>query len=313
MFKSHLKICKTLCTENYSHAYIFSGESGVGKFTLSKSFARMILNNEKIMRIEGVDEFNHPDLFVFDGAISKSQVDDLILNSLSLPYEADKKIYILKNFEDISLEGQNAILKTLEEPPNYLIIILIVGDISKVLPTIISRSRVITINSIKRSDLIDFIISKGFKKDANLIANISSGSIKDATSFLSNPEILGRRRDIINNVLNILRGGMSESFKSISFFEEQRENIDFTLKVIELFLRDILVFSSTKSKEDILNIDYIYEIESLNMDSKSSVIALDALVELRKSLKMNVNFKIAMESMLVKLGELNDKGIRSSF
>lgn len=265
------------------------------------------------MRIEGVDEFNHPDLFVFDGAISKSQVDDLILNSLSLPYEADKKIYILKNFEDISLEGQNAILKTLEEPPNYLIIILIVGDISKVLPTIISRSRVITINSIKRSDLIDFIISKGFKKDANLIANISSGSIKDATSFLSNPEILGRRRDIINNVLNILRGGMSESFKSISFFEEQRENIDFTLKVIELFLRDILVFSSTKSKEDILNIDYIYEIESLNMDSKSSVIALDALVELRKSLKMNVNFKIAMESMLVKLGELNDKGIRSSF
>ena len=95
MFKSHLKICDELCNETISHAYIFSGESGVGKFTMAKSFARMILNEEHLLRIEGIDEYEHPDLLVLDGKLSKSQVDDMILESLSLPYEAKNKIYPL--------------------------------------------------------------------------------------------------------------------------------------------------------------------------------------------------------------------------
>ena len=217
MFKSHLKICDELCNETISHAYIFSGESGVGKFTMAKSFARMILNEEHLLRIEGIDEYEHPDLLVLDGKLSKSQVDDMILESLSLPYEAKNKIYIINHFEDLSIEGQNAILKTLEEPPEYLIIILVTSNISKLLPTIISRSRVLSINSVATSDLRSFIESKGFKSQSELISNISNGSIKEVTNYLENPELLDKRRQILNTTLDVLRGGVSQAMKAVSY------------------------------------------------------------------------------------------------
>lgn len=313
MFKSHLKICDELCNETISHAYIFSGESGVGKFTMAKSFARMILNEEHLLRIEGIDEYEHPDLLVLDGKLSKSQVDDMILESLSLPYEAKNKIYIINHFEDLSIEGQNAILKTLEEPPEYLIIILVTSNISKLLPTIISRSRVLSISSVATSDLRSFIESKGFKSQAELISNISNGSIKEVTNYLENPELLDKRRQILNTTLDVLRGGVSQAMKAYPFFENEKEDISFVLKVMELLTRDILIYSQTKEEKFILNIDYKYEIVSLNMDNKSALTGLYTVLRARESLENNVNYRIAIESMLVKLGELNDKGIRSSF
>ena len=313
MFKSHLKLCDELSSEKVSHAYIFSGESGVGKFTLAKSFARMILNEEKTMRIEAIDEYENPDLIILDGKLSKSQIDDMILESLSLPFEAKNKIYIINHFDNMSVEGQNAILKTLEEPPEHLIIILVTSNISKLLPTIISRSRVLSINSVRASDLRSFVESKGFKSQAELISNISNGSIKEVTNYLENPELLNKRRDIINSTINVLRGGVSQGMKAYPFFEEAREEISFVLQVLELLIRDILIYSRTNEEKFILNIDYKYEIVSLNMDSKAALSALYTVLDARESLEQNVNFRIAIESMLIKLGELNDKGIRSSF
>lgn len=313
MFKSHLKLCDELSSEKVSHAYIFSGESGVGKFTLAKSFARMILNEEKTMRIEAIDEYENPDLIILDGKLSKSQIDDMILESLSLPFEAKNKIYIINHFENMSIEGQNAILKTLEEPPEHLIIILVTSNISKLLPTIISRSRVLSINSVRASDLRSFVESKGFKSQAELISNISNGSIKEVTNYLENPELLNKRSEIINSTINVLRGGVSQGMKAYPFFEEEREEISFVFQVLELLMRDILIYSRTNEEKFILNIDYKYEIVSLNMDSKAALKALYTVLDARESLEQNVNFRIAIESMLIKLGELNDKGIRSSF
>lgn len=313
MFKSHLKLCDELSSEKVSHAYIFSGESGVGKFTLAKSFARMILNEEKTMRIEAIDEYENPDLIILDGKLSKSQIDDMILESLSLPFEAKNKIYIINHFENMSVEGQNAILKTLEEPPEHLVIILVTSNISKLLPTIISRSRVLSINSVRASDLRSFVESKGFKSQAELISNISNGSIKEVTNYLENPELLNKRREIINSTINVLRGGVSQGMKAYPFFEEAREEISFVLQVLELLMRDILIYSRTNEEKFILNIDYKYEIVSLNMDSKAALKTLYTVLDARESLEQNVNFRIAIESMLIKLGELNDKGIRSSF
>ncbi len=101
--------------------------------------------------------------------------------------------------------------------------------------------------------------------------------------------------------------------KAYPFFENEKEDISFVLKVMELLTRDILIYSQTKEEKFILNIDYKYEIISLNMDNNATLTGLYTVLKARESLENNVNYRIAIESMLVKLGELNDKGIRSSF
>ena len=150
----HLK--NAIQLEKVSHAYIFEGEKGCGKKTVSEAFAAALqCEHQK----EGTDACgtcrscrqaankNHPDIIHIihekPNSIGVEEIREQVVNDIQIkPYSSKYKIYIISEAEKLTAQAQNALLKTIEEPPSYGIIILLTNNASVLLPTILSRSRI---------------------------------------------------------------------------------------------------------------------------------------------------------------------------
>jgi DNA polymerase III subunit delta' len=144
---------QVLASKNYSHAYLFCGPSEVGKKTLALEFASKLL---------GIQEGkNNPDLIVWGD--NKYKIEDVrnLISELSLrPHSCAYKIAILDNFENITDEAANSILKTLEEPNASTIIILVSSNKRLLLPTILSRVQVLNFNRLNEHELLEFLADR---------------------------------------------------------------------------------------------------------------------------------------------------------
>ena len=141
-------LSKSILSNSVSHSYIFSGISGIGKFLFAKEFAKAILCTgeqkpcNECKSCESIENGNNPDLIIIDeqtNSIKTEQIKELTSDVLEKPIKGNKKIYIINNSENMTKEAQNALLKTLEEPPEYAIIILVTSNENLLLNTIKSR------------------------------------------------------------------------------------------------------------------------------------------------------------------------------
>lgn len=162
-------------TNNISHSYMFIGNDSIGKFLFAKKFAKAILctgqkkpcNNCKSC-IE-FETYNNPDFKILEpeeNSIKISQTRELIKKIYEKPVVSEKKVYIINNSEYMTIEAQNSLLKTLEEPPDYVTIILITSNESIFLPTIKSRCTKIIFDKLTDMEL------KKVLKDENISDNI---------------------------------------------------------------------------------------------------------------------------------------------
>ena len=142
---------KCIKSGNISHAYLFSGKKGVGKRTLAEEFARQILN---VKNLESSADYKYiskrddkKDIIIEQ--IRKNIIDDVY----ELPVAGNKKVYIIDDAESLNIASQNALLKTLEEPPTYVVLILISASESVFLPTIRSRVNLLSSSGIKDDQL----------------------------------------------------------------------------------------------------------------------------------------------------------------
>ncbi len=309
MFVGNLNLTQELKNnKEISHAYIFAGPEGIGKKTLAICYARKILTGKFKLDTDG---FAHPDLFILEKErVKKADIEELIEDSYKLPFEGKRKVYIIDGFEEATKESQNAFLKTLEEPPEYLTIFLITSDLERILDTILSRCRTLNFNGLSQNEIEEFLIDKGIRKNARLFSKISGGSLKKAIA-LNQGENFERRQKTIKNLLKILKGSKEEIFKQYNFFEENKDDLQEIFETLSLFLRDLAVYKSTKNVNNILNIDYIEEIKGLNLSTKEALEAYKILEKARNNFKSNLNFRLNIENMLMKLGGLNDWRIRS--
>ena len=134
-----------------SHAYAFVGPNGIGKKMLAREFAKKLLqvddldvaiDYKQISRIEGKKN-------ILREQIRREIVDDVYI----APARGDYKVYVVDNADFLNEEAQNALLKTLEEPPSYVCIILITENLQKFLPTIISRVKQVTFSKLSDNDI----------------------------------------------------------------------------------------------------------------------------------------------------------------
>ena len=181
-----------------NHAYMFEGIDGIGKKKLSQELAKILLDTENV---ESTPDYIN--IYPDGNSIKISQIRKLQTDIIVKPHK-QYKIYIINQAESMTIEAQNALLKTLEEPPEYAIIILITSNKESLLDTIKSRCEIIKFLPISIVDLNNYLITKGIDKNrAQLLSTFARGSIEKAIE-LSESADFAIMRDEIQTYIEIM-------------------------------------------------------------------------------------------------------------
>lgn len=198
-------------SKNIAHGYLFLGISGIGKFLFAKEFARAILCNEKTGcgKCKSCIEFdsnNNPDFQVINPEETSIKIEQIRMMNNKIyekPVNSDKKVYIINNAELMTESAQNCLLKTLEEPPEYAVIILIGTNENLFLTTIRSRCVKMNFGPIPDSDLKDILLKTNeYEEVTDSMLKQFSGSIEKAINFKGKQEIYTSIEKLFGNIEN---------------------------------------------------------------------------------------------------------------
>lgn len=211
---------------------------------------------------------------------------------------------MLLGAEDIQIESQNVLLKTLEEAPSYVVVILVTKSLNMILDTIISRSKVIRVMPLSKNELMDYINENYPKLDnKELYASISMGDISALKSFIEDEKEMTLRKMSIDAAIKVLKKKRYESVKEIDFFEENKENIEKILTYFEIFIKDI-----ASSADRIVNLDYKDEIKSLKRLALYDLVdSIDMIEETKRYLGNSGNFRLHLETLVLNMIEKFDR------
>lgn len=295
-----------LVQREFTHAYLFYGPRGIGKFQMAREFAARILSEDREIRSFGdvKKDFSHPDFIVIKSkeTIKKAQMEEVIEKASSKPFESRYKIIVIDNFHETTEEGQNALLKTLEEPPEYLKIFLVSHNMKKILPTILSRVRILRFQQIAPKRMEDFLIAYGIsEKNAGLFAGLSKGSVAKAMRYYEDPQLLAKREELIDQLDRIMREGGIRVFSALEYFKAHREEIDEILNFLLIWFRD-LAFTALEKEQMLINRDKINLLKLENISLERSLFCFDKTIEAMEALKKNINFDVTMQILLMNIG-----------
>lgn len=303
--------------EKLAHAYIFEGKKGVGKGLTAIEFAKAIncKNNlddgcESCSSCVKINNNNHPDVKVIlpDGNnIKNKQIEEFQNEILLKPYESNKKIFIIECVE-MTTSAQNRILKILEEPPEYGMIIFVTENSHSLLPTIRSRCQTIKFHRISKQCIENFL-QKNFnieERDSKLLARFSDGSLGKAIELHTSEEFKSRREITIDIIDEIIRGDKLKLLDYISFFENNKEYIDEILDFFTVWFRDMLLLLETHEDRYLFNIDKIshLKIHGSIMEYEKIPKAIEIVEKTRNNINANVNFGLCIEMLLLNLQEV---------
>lgn len=256
----------SLKTKSISHAYLFSGKKGIGKCTVAFEFAKGILNTDNLASCPDFKYIckNEEKRDLVIEQIRKEIIDDVYI----APASSQKKVYIIDDAESINIAAQNALLKTLEEPPKYIVIILIAQNVNNLLTTILSR--VNTIN-------FDGISSDKLKRYLHKRLNISlSDSIID---FLNGS---------IGLAVNLIKESKLEELKEVELLYD---------KLVGKNDIESLLCTSNINFNNLINLEYLEYMLYLN----GKYFCVKFVEKARNRLKNNGNYDIVIDNMILKI------------
>jgi DNA polymerase III subunit delta' len=300
--------------DKISHAYIISGPDGVGKSNFALSMAAAILCKgekrpcNKCSSCTKIEHKNHPDLRILENKGKTIGVDDirnLIDEIYTKPYEGDKKIAIIKEAHSITLYGQNAILKTLEEPPGHTVIIMLTENINAILETIKSRCQIISLGRVSIDKIKNFLKDRGIEDDkAGLAAEFSDGIVGNALKALDE-KFLNLKKEVIERAQRIVRSDAMEAFELVDFFIKNKNDIDEILDILTIWFRDIMLLKLVKNEKLIINKDchemLVEESHLLSYNKLDKIISI--INDTKEKLRQYSNFQLTMEVMILKIQE----------
>lgn len=303
--------------DKISHSYLFEGPEAVGKKKFALALAKTLLCKEgglepcnKCSSCIKFESGNHPDMYLIEpekDVIKKEQVEEAIRSMITKPLEGRRKIYIVDDSYKMTKEAQNGFLKTLEEPPAYVNMILISRNSGSILPTILSRCEVIKFFPIEKAKIIDFLMKKHGKtrEEADFISSFSKGSIGKAIDLSLSENFTQMRDDTIEIVDNVLNGDKLKVFTSMTFFEENEDNIEEILDIILYWFRDLLIYKETGLEELLINKDKVELLSSKTFLTKEKINDIIETVQSTKdNLSRRVNYQLSLETMLLKIQEV---------
>jgi len=315
MLRGHIQ------NKSLRHAYLITGPHGIGKKTLAVRFIQTLVCPQGEAAAEPclacptcqrLERLEHPDLFPIlleEGSkqIKIDQVRDLIHNLSLSPYQASHRFGLLCDFELANPSTQNALLKTLEEPPASVILILTAVSSSSLLETITSRCEEIKLNTVPFQQAAQGLQElHGIQADqARMLAHISGGKPLQALAYHQHPALLERRTDLLNEHLEVLRGNSVERFTYADRISKNQDMVEDLIDTWISFWHDLLLIKGNSSAP-LQNIDRQADLDQIAkmIDLETALSTVDLFRSAHLLLKENANLKLTLEDLLLQLPTL---------
>lgn len=279
-----------MANNNISHAYLFSGPEKVGKFTVAKTFAHILQceNNfcHTCKTCLQIDKNSHSDTIVFrdDGGSIKLDPVKEVVARLNMSATSKYKIFIAENIERMTEEAGNCLLKTLEEPPKNTIFLFTVTYLKRVLPTIISRVRILKFHHCPEDVLIARLAELYPETEKETIEQVSKFSLgKPGVAFdlMNDPQLISYYKILYSDLQRFLdHKGVFDRFVYVKEAEENPRKVNDILDILTHIIRSRLMTGQGK---------------------KEYTKILDKIDYTKFLLEHNINSKLALENLMLNI------------
>lgn len=312
----HLK--SAIKMQKISHAYILQGERSSGKEFIAKVFAAALQCEERegepcgeCRSCKQAASGNQPDIIkVTHEKPNTIGVEDIrkVTGDIAIkPYSSPRKIYIINEAEKMTVQAQNALLKSLEEPPAYVVILLLTTNVDTLLPTIQSRCVLLTMKPVKDEAVKNFLMKDLMIPEykADVCVAFARGNVGKAKALASSEEFENIKSDAVTLLKYIRDMEINEIVLAIKKIAEYKFDINDYLDILSVWYRDVLLFKATNDVNHLIFKDEIQYIKRTADQSAYEGIEeiLDALEKAKSRLKANVNFDLTMELLLLTIKE----------
>lgn len=298
------------------HAYLITGSASVGKSRLAHSFALALNCTHEDVEARPclqcrscklIFSGNHPDLLYSEtdpntGALKIEELRSVMQRIALRPYEARYRVAIFHDFDRAQPRAQDALLKTLEEPPPHAILILLAQSTEALLPTIISRCQVVNLRPVPVETLRTVLIEHfgAEESSADLLARLSGGRIGWAIEALQNPEILDQRAQALDMLDECLAANRNGRFALAEGLSKDKLALTPLLELWQTYWRDVLLMAENSPVKP-CNTDRVARIQQLayNLTPQEALKALRATQQMLGYLNLNVNTRLALEVMFL--------------
>ncbi len=306
--------------DKVSHAYIINGERSSGKEFIAKTFA-MALQCENRQDTEPCHEChsckqalsaNQPDIiFLTHEKPNTISVDDIrsqINGDVAIkPYSSPKKIYIINEGEKMTVQAQNALLKTLEEPPEYAVIIILTANANALLSTILSRCVLLNMKPVKDEQIKKYLMENMEIPDykADVCVAFARGNVGKARLLANSEEFDKVKEEALSLLKNIDDMEINEVVAAIKKIGDYKFDVNDYLDILSIWYRDVLLFKATHDANHLIfreEIQYIRKVADKSTYEGIEII-IEALEKSKQRLKANVNFDLTMELLLLTIKE----------
>ncbi len=302
-----------------SHAYIINGERSSGKEFIARIFA-MALQCEA----EGVEPCNechsckqalsgnNPDIIKVThekpATVGVEDIRNGVNNDVVIkPYSSKWKIYIINEAEKMTVQAQNALLKTLEEPPAYAVILLLTSNPEALLPTIQSRCVILNMKPVSDDIVKNYLMKELHIPDykADVCTAFARGNLGKAKALAASEEFDNIKTEAVSLLKYIRDMEITDIMSAIKKINDYKIDINDYLDILSVWYRDVLLFKATNDVNHLIFKDEIQYIKKVSNQSayEGIEIILDALEKAKARLRANVNFELTMELLLLTIKE----------
>lgn len=314
---SHMK--NAIRLNKISHAYIINGEKGMGKKTIAKVFS-MTLQCEKggekpCMQCHSCKQAmsnNHPDIkWITHEKPSTIAIDDVreqINNDIAIkPYSGKYKIYIMDEAQKMTIQAQNALLKTIEEPPAYGIIILLTDNKDSFLQTILSRCVALQMKPVSSERIINYLREKEKIPDyqAKMVVNFAGGNLGRAIRLASMEEFGELKEMVVKHLTGVCDASVTDISGYVKEASVFKDNISEYIDLVVAWFRDVLIYKASKDINQLIFKEEHSLIEKYSIRISYNGInrVFEAADKVGLRLRANVNFDLTIELLLLCIRE----------
>ena len=299
-----------------SHAYLFLGGAGAGKRLIANTFAKALqCEGEKrpcdsCKSCHAFNHGNHPDVIYFQPlkngkTYTIEDVREQLLETVDLkPFQYEKKIYIIEKADTLNIQSQNALLKTLEEPPAHAVFLLLAERAEAFLPTILSRVVVMKIRPLSAETIADYLMQAGhLAEESHILSAYAQGRIGQALELVEDEGFREMRQDILGKLEVLPSMSEGDAYLLAKDLEGYKNDLRF-LDIMELWYRDLLTAKSLREEGYLIQ---RHKKDAIFRAAKEPAALLAkkaaAVRTARMRLAQNANFRLTMEVMLMDLKE----------